>query len=82
MQRLAQQTIDRQIAEFTKQVNTIDRKCSHMITDQKNKFKQYDDHMEKLQEDFDKNRYQVSLRFDQLIEDNFKIPDILTDDSF
>ena len=34
MQRLSQQTIDRQITEFTKTVNTIDRKCSHMIRDQ------------------------------------------------
>ncbi len=56
-QRLSQQTIDRQVAELTKTVNTIDRKCSHMIRDQSTKFKQYDDHMEKLQEDFDKNKY-------------------------
>jgi hypothetical protein len=48
-----------------------------MIRDQNSKYKQYDDHLEKLQEDFDKNRYQVSLRIDQLIEENFKIPDIL-----
>jgi hypothetical protein len=53
-----------------------------MIRDQNAKYKQYDDHMEKLQEDFDKNKDQVSLRFDQLIEDNFKIPDILTDENF
>jgi hypothetical protein len=38
--------------------------------------------MEKLQEDFDKNKLQVTQRFDQLIEDNFKIPDILTDENF
>lgn len=81
-QRLSQQTIDRQVAELTKTVNTIDRKCSHMIRDQSTKFKQYDDHMEKLQEDFDKNKYSVSLKFDQLIEENFKIPDILTDENF
>ena len=48
-----------------------------MIRDQNSKYKQYDDHLEKSQEDFDKNRYQVSLRIDQLIEENFKIPDIL-----
>ena len=81
-QKFSQQTIDRQLAEFTKTVNTIDRKCSHMIRDQNAKYKQYDDHMEKLQEDFDKNKLQVTQRFDQLIEDNFKIPDILTDENF
>ena len=53
-----------------------------MVRDQNAKYKQYDDHMEKLQEDFDKNKIQVNSRFDQLIEDNFKIPEILTDDDF
>ena len=56
--------MDRQLAEFTKTITTIDRKCSHMIRDQNSKYKQYDDHLEKLQEDFDKNRYQVTMRID------------------
>lgn len=64
MQKFSQQTIDRQLAEFTKTINIIDRKCSHMIRDQNTKYKQYDDHLEMLQEEFDKNKAQVTLRID------------------
>jgi anaerobic ribonucleoside-triphosphate reductase len=53
-----------------------------MIRDFSAKEVKNDERFESLQTNIENAKFSINLRIDSLIEENFKIPDILQDDSF
>lgn len=53
-----------------------------MIRDFATKETKNEEKYENLRSNIDNAKFSINLRIDSLIEENFKIPDILQDDSF
>jgi hypothetical protein len=68
--------------DFAKVLEQVEKKVSYMIRDFSAKEVKNDERFESLQTNIENAKFSINLRIDSLIEENFKIPDILQDDSF
>lgn len=68
--------------DFAKVLEQVEKKVSYMIRDFSAKDLKNDERFESLQTNIENSKFSINLRIDSLIEENFKIPDILQDDSF
>jgi hypothetical protein len=68
--------------DFAKVLEQVEKKVSYMIRDFSAKEVKNDERFESLQTNIENAKFSINLRIDSLIEENFKIPDILQDESF
>ena len=63
--------------DFAKVLEQVEKKVSYMIRDFSTKEVKNDERFESLQTNIENAKFSINLRIDSLIEENFKIPDIL-----
>ena len=63
--------------DFAKVLEQVEKKVSYMIRDFSAKEVKNDERFESLQTNIENAKFSINLRIDSLIEENFKIPEIL-----